>query len=297
MTFLRFDVCIISSILSFLAWPAVGQTQQSQPPAASTQPASAQGQSAVPDYPDPRTFTIGAFYWVIGPGQQPSNRGGNQAFDYETLADWGKPHNTPGVEATFPITRTGELHFEYFQGKGDGNQVLGAPAVDIFGANYIQGDYLATQFQFKSAKLYLDDLLFPHKFPVAKFRIKSLWEVEWVHIKETIDAPILDATLAAQGLAADSANVSHQIILPAFGLAAEYALTPHVLLRASLSGFGIPHKADIADAEATVSYRHGMWEIRGGGKAFHFKTSPNSPEYISATIAGAFVGIRWHWSL
>jgi hypothetical protein len=69
------------------------------------------------------------------------------------------------------------------------------------------------------------------------------------------------------------------------------------LLKASISGFGFPGRADIADAEATVSYRRGMWEIRGGGKAIHFKTSPNNNEYLSATFAGAFVGVRWHWSL
>jgi hypothetical protein len=297
LTFLRFGVCVFSSILSFMVLPAAGQTQQSQPPAASTQPAPAQGQAAVPDYPDPRTLTFGAFYWFPGPGQEPSYYGGSQAPDYRTLTNWGKPHDLPGIEVIFPITRTGELHFEYFRGKGDGNQTVSVPNVDIFGANYVQGDYLATQYQFQSAKLYLDDLLFPHKFPVAKFRLKSLWEVEWVQIKGTVDAPILDAELAALGQAADSADATHQIILPAFGLAAEYALSPHVLLRAAISGFGIPHHSNVADAEATIAYRHGMWEIRGGGKAFHFKTSPNNVEYVTGTIAGAFVGVRWHWSL
>jgi hypothetical protein len=297
LTFLRVHVCVFSSILLVLALPAVGQTQQSQPPAASTRPAPAQAQTAVPDYPDPRTLTIGAFYWIPAPGKEPSYYGGSQAPDYETLTNWGKPHNIPGIEVVFPITRTGELHFEYFRGKGDGNQNTSVPNLDVFGAGYVQGNYLATQYQFQSAKLYLDDLLFPHKFPVAKFRLKSLWEVEWVSIKGTIDAPIVDATLAAEDLAADSANASRQIILPTFGLAVEYALSPHILLRATLSGFGIPHHSDLADAEATISYRHGMWELRGGGKALHFKSSPNTDEYVAATVVGAFVGVRWHWSL
>jgi hypothetical protein len=242
-------------------------------------------------------LTIGAFYWVPLQGEQPSYYGGSQAPDYETLTHWGKPHNIPGLEAIFPITRTGELHFEYFRGKGDGNQIEPAANLDVFGAGYVQGNYLATQYQFQGAKLYLDDLLFPHKFPVARFRLKSLWEVEWVQIKGTIDAPYVDATLAAEGLASDSANASRNIVLPTFGIAAEYALTRHVLLRASLSGFGIPHHSDLADAEATISYRLGSWELRGGGKALHFKSSPNNTEYVSDTVAGAFVGVRWHWSL
>src|SRR5580658_5934240 len=233
LKFLRFDICVFSSIFLFLALPAVGQTQQSPPPA-SAQPAPAQSQTAVPDYPDPRTLTIGAFYWAGGPGQEPSYYGGSQAPDYETLTNWGKPHrNIPGLEGIVPITRTGEIHFEYFRGKGDGNQTTSVANLDVFGAGYVQGNYLATQYQFQSAKLYLDDLLFPHKFPVAKFRLKSLWEVEWVQIKGTIDAPLLDATLAAEGLASDSANAVRNVVLPTFGLAAEYALSRHVLLRAS----------------------------------------------------------------
>jgi hypothetical protein len=294
LTVLR-SVGWFSSLFAFsiLSLPAQGQTPvpPSPPPAPVQAPAQPTTQKAVPDYPDPRTFTLGAFYWITGPGTEPSYYGGSQAPDYETLTDWGKPKKAPGVEASLPITRTGELHFEYLRVKGDGNQASPA-TIDIFGGTYNPGDYLATQYQIQNAKFYLDDLLFPHKFPVAKFRLKSLWEVEWMQIKGTIDAPYIDAT----GVAA-SGSASHQIIYPAFGLAAEYALTPHVLLRAAATGFGLIHHADLWDAEATISYRRGMWEIRGGGKAFHFKTSPNSTEYVSATLAGAFVGLRWHWSL
>jgi hypothetical protein len=274
----------------------VGQTPQTTQTTQPPQPAPAPAQQAsqqrpAPDYPDPRTFTLGAFYWLTGPGTEPSVYGGSQAPDYETLTDLGRPHRSPGVEASIPITRTGELHLEYFRVKGDTNQY--APAnTDLFGGSYVTGDYLATQFQVQSAKLYLEDLLWPHKFPVAKFRVRSLWEVEWLQIKAAMDAPYIDAT----GVPAATSG-SRQIIFPVFGLSAEYAISPHVLLKASISGFGICDKADIADAEATISYRRGMWEIRGGGKAIHFKTSPNNTEYLAATFAGAFVGVRWHWSL
>jgi hypothetical protein len=289
----------------------MGQAPQGQPPAAPlaiptaqapAQPAPVQSQGtqpapqrAVPDYPEPRTLTLGAFYWITGPGTEPSYYGGKQALDFETLKDWGRPHKSPGIEASMPISRTGELHFEYFRTKGDGNQDAPA-ALDIFTYPYPQGTYLATQYQLQNARLYLDDLLWPHKFPVSKFRVKSLWEAEWTQIKGSIDAPYIDFAGAATGVTS-SVTASHQIIYPAFGLAAEYALTPHILLRAAATGFGIPHKAVIWDGEATVAYRLGMFEIRGGAKAFHFKTSPNSTEYAAATLTGAFVGLRWHWSL
>jgi hypothetical protein len=200
--------------------------------------------------------------------------------------------STPGIEISFPITRTGELHFEYFQAKGDGNQT--APTnLYLFGTAFNEGDYLATNYKIQDAKFYLDDLLFPHKFPVAKFRLKSLWEFQYVHTKTTIDAP----AYAANGGAPNTAIGTQQIFLPTFGIAAEYAPARHLLFRVDGSGFGIPHKAGIWDAEATISYRIGSWEIRGGGKAFYFKTSPNSDEYLSSTLVGAFVGLRWHWSL
>ncbi|HEX4137979.1 MAG TPA: hypothetical protein VHY84_25445 [Bryobacteraceae bacterium] len=265
---------------------------QSKPAATSAATSAPAPQKAVPDYPDPRTLTLGVSYWLTGPGTEPSVYGGNQALDYETLTDWGRPHRAPGIEASVPITRTGELHLEYFRLKGDGNQTASV-ATDVFGsAAYNPGDYLATQYQVQSAKLYLEDLLWPHKFPVAKFRVRSLWEVEWVQIKSTVDAPYIDAT----GVSA-STSATEQLILPAFGLSAEYAIAPHVLLKASASGFGLWHKADVWDAEATIGYRWRDWEIRGGAKTLHFKTSPNNTDYESGTFAGAFVGLRWHWSL
>jgi hypothetical protein len=217
--------------------------------------------------------------------------GGSQAVYYSTLSDLGKPGQSPEIELSYPITRTGTLNFEIFQTKGTGNQ--DAPAsLFIFGTGFNPGDYLATQYQILASKIYLDDLLFPHKFPVAKFRLKSLWEFQYIHMKNTLDAPYLD-----QSAAPETAIGTKQIFLPAFGIAAEYAVSPHVLLRVDGVGFGIPHKADIWDASATISYRRGAWELVAGGKGFHFKTSPNSTEYLVDTITGAFVGVRWHWSL
>jgi len=304
LTFRRFDTCVLSVLFALPLLSVSGRAQTPPAPAAPTAvrvptapptPAPVRAtpaQPAGPDYPDPRTLTVGIFYWMTLPVAQPNLYGGSQVFDYETLRNLGKVRSgSPGIEVSLPITRTGELHFEYFLAKGDGNQNAPA-ALDLFGTSFNQGDVLATQYQIQDSKIYLDDLLFPHKFPVAKFRLKSLWEFQYVHMKSTIDAPYVDSTGVQE-----TAEGTKQIFLPTFGLAAEYAIAKHVLLRADASGFGLPHKSDLWDAEATVSYRRGMWEIVAGGKAFHLKTSPNSDEYLSDTLAGAFVGLRWHWSL
>jgi hypothetical protein len=291
LTFLRFDVCALSSIFVFLTLPATGQTPAT--PAAQT-PAPAAPTRPVPDYPDPRTFTLGAFYWATGPGKETSYYGGSQATDYETLTDWGRAHRSPGIEVSIPISRTGEIHAEYFRTQGDGNQTA-STLIDVLGNQYAQGDYLATAYEIQSVKLYLDDLLFPHKFPVAKFRLKAQYGIEYVRVKGALDAPVLDVTLETLG-ESSAGTSSQQVIYPDFGIAAEYALSAHVLFRADTSGFAFPHHAVLWDAEATIAYRHNSWEIRGGGKAFHVKTSPNSVEFSSTTLAGAFVGLRYHWS-
>ena len=138
-------------------------------------------------------------------------------------------------------------------------------------------------------------MLHPFKFPVEKFRLKSLWEVQYISVKTTVDAPLKEITTDSSGTPIpNTAAGSRQVILPTFGLAAEYAIAPHVLLRAAASGFGIPYRADIWDAEGTISYRHNKWEILGGVKALHFKTSPQNDEYIAGTLSGGYVGVRWH---
>lgn len=296
MTFIRFDVRVFPLAIALMALPVMAQVTPETSPPQSPQATPAAPKTTVPDYPEPRTFTIGVFYWLTQ-GGQPSIMGGSQAFDYSTIKDLGKPKDTPGVDLSFPITRTGELKFEYSRLKGDGNQTA-TRAIDLFTTTINAGDYLATAYTVQHAKFYLDDLLFPHKFPVAKFRLKSLWEVQWVQIKNTIDAPYVDAQgIISNSGVTETASGTKSVILPTFGLAAEYALSPHVLVRVDGSGFGLYHKANMWDANATISYRQGAVEVVGGAKALHFKTSPNSNEYESATFTGAFVGLRYHWGL
>lgn len=260
-----------------------GQSTASPPPA----PAAAKE----PDYPDPRTFTLGVFYWLTGPGANPNIGTGHSSLDYETLDGLGKAHRSPGVVASMPITRTGSLHLEVFLTKGDANQI--APATtDVFSTPITKGDYLATRYQVKGAKLYLDDLLYPHRFPVSRLRFKSLWGIEYLGITSSVDEPRYD--LANVGQTTFPAAGSKNIILPSFGAAAEYALTKHILFRIDASGFGLYHRADFWDANATLSWRIGHVEVFAGGKELHFKSSPQGSEFFIGTLSGAFVGVSWH---
>src|SRR5205814_8527304 len=123
---------------------------------------------------------------------------------------------------------------------------------------------------------------------------RSLWEVQYVQIKSTIDAPLAPTTDSEGNPISTTGQGSRQTVLPTFGIAAEYAIAPHLLLRADASGFGLRHRSEIWDAEGLIAWRRGHLEVVGGGKTFHVKTSPNNTEYLSATVAGAFIGVRWH---
>ena len=90
------------------------------------------------------------------------------------------------------------------------------------------------------------------------------------------------------------ATGTKSVVLPTFGIAAEYALTPHLLFRVDASGFGLPHKSNLWDAHATLSFRVGSVEIQAGAKMLHAKSGPGSLEYESATVEGVFGGVIWH---
>jgi hypothetical protein len=250
----------------------------------------------VPDYPDPRTFTIGIFGWLTLPLNKVDLTGGAAATTYSTLDQLGKQHTTtPGVTASVPLTRTGELHFEGFLAKGDGTQDSPANTAP-FSTAYNKGDFLSTQYQITALKLSYEDLLYPFKFPVSKFRLRSLWEVQYISLNGTFDAPLKPITTDSSGdIISNTISGSKAVIFPTFGVAAEYAVSPHVLLRADASAFGIPHHAEIWDAEGLVSYRRKALEFRGGFKVLHFKTSPQADEYYTDTLAGGFVGVVYHW--
>jgi hypothetical protein len=272
--------------------PEQPQQQPQQPPPIDT---SLKKNPAVPDYPDPRTLTFGAFYWLALPVNKLDVIGGKTAAGYGTLDNLGKEHFAPAVEVSVPLTRTAVIRFEAFLAKGDGTQ--DAPATTApFGTSYNKGDFLSTQYQITGFKLSYDDLLYPYKYPVAKFRLKSLWEVQYIAVQSTFDAPLKPVTTDSSGnIISNSVSGTKNVILPTFGIAAEYAISPHVLLRAEASGFGIPHHSYVYDGQAYVAWRRQKLEIRAGFKALGLKTSPNTDQYFRDLISGGYVGILYHW--
>ena len=288
MTFCYRAVLMFAGLLPMIA--ADAQTSAVQTPAQEApkaEAAAASTQSKVPDYPDPRTLTFGINYWFTGPGENTGLLNGRLAVDNTQLVDLGKARQTPGVEISMPITRTGVVHFEGFQVHGTGNQNAPSDATYWATTPATKGTYLATGYRIRGPKLYLDDRFFPHKFPVGRFRVKSLIGMQVLQISNRIDEPFASSLTFALG--------SKTLFLPSLGMAAEYAVAKHVLFRIEGSGFGMYHKSDMWDAAATVAVRRGHVEFVGGAKALHFKTTPAKTEYLTGTLAGGFVGARWHF--
>jgi hypothetical protein len=246
----------------------------------------------VPDYPDPRGFTLGAYYFGTVPGQGPDLRAGKQATENAQILGLGKERNGIGVFASVPVSRTTELRFEGFKTKGNGNQTLPADNF-ILGNQFYQGDLLSNAYRIVSGKFWVDDLLWPHKFPVAKFRVKAIYGIRYLAVKGAVDAPLQLPPGATVAGAYGSGN--KQVVLPAFGLAPEYAISRHVLLRIEGSGFGLPHRSALWDGEGTISWRKARWEVFGGGKAVGFKTSPKKDFYYSGQVYGGIFGLKYHW--
>jgi hypothetical protein len=93
----------------------------------------------------------------------------------------------------------------------------------------------------------------------------------------------------------NTANGSKRLFYPSLGLELEEALGRHFRWEVKGSGFGIPHHANIWDAQADLVLRVRDFEVLAGEKAFHFETSPKADEYFTDTLSGAFVGLRYYF--
>jgi hypothetical protein len=186
----------------------------------------------------------------------------------------------------------------YFRTQGGGNTVAGPPAYNkgflVWGANFSQGDLIATSYTLQNVKISLDYLSWPFPVNNARFRLKTLWEVQYTTIRSSADAVYAPQVDSSGNAIQTSGTGSDWFIWPTFGLGMEYMISRHFRFEAKGSGFAIPHHATIWDTEAFFAYRFGSWELDFGGKAFHFKTSPKHPQYMFSTMPGAFVGVRWY---
>jgi hypothetical protein len=257
--------------------------QAQTPPQPAPPKPAAQAQSGYENIES--VWSISLFYWR--PDGQPLMRGGKESTNppAQALDLPGKPKGTPGVILTFPTGRSNRLEVSAFETRGSGNTVAGRE-LTFFGETFDQGDLLTADYRVRNAKVSWNYLSYPYPPLDAKFRIKTLWEVQYTSIRSVITAPLSENMTQAKG--------SRSIIYPTLGLGMELVPSPkHFRVEIKGSGMGFPHRAALWDAEGSAVVRIGNLEIFGGGKAFHFKTSPQKDQYMLGTLWGPYGGIRW----
>lgn len=265
---------------------AQNQPPTPAPPTPQQTPAPTSAPPAIsvddPDYGEP----FSGFLWLTSgtgnllPGKVAA------APQNQKLALPGARPRSPGGSVSMPGGKFNHLELSYFQADGSGTSTATTP-LSLFGNNVPQGDVISTTYRVREAQLTWNYLNWPVPPEDSKWRLRTLWSFHYVSDSVTVDAPY-------------EANVNFQpphgtrnIFYPSFGIELEYIPSKHVYFQGKAWGFGLPHRADIADAEGELGVRIKHFEIFAGYKYFHLKTSPQSDQYFVQTLKGELGGIRW----
>jgi hypothetical protein len=220
------------------------------------------------------------------PSGGPSLIGGTNSVNAlaQTLGELGKPSQANGILLTLRAKGPTRLELSYWDMRNT-SDLIAPRDLSVFGANISAGDYLAVDYRIRSAKLSWNYLSYPVPTLDAKLRIKTLFEVQYTTMTPGIVFPFkVDLPV----------KTTSRILLPTFGLGAEYVLSPkHFRMEARFSGFGLPGHSVIWDGEGSLVGRFGSVEIFGGMKGYHFRTSTKTDIYMDATLWGPNAGLRW----
>lgn len=307
---LRLSLCL-GICLAFWAAPGGAQQKQPEQPTAPppTNPLDVRIQAPPtlpPKAPDVRQ--PGETGWFVTadsffPTQKPVfDKGRGATFDTSSQISLpGTPKLAGGVELGIALGLHNALRFSYFETTASGNATT-AGARQIWDQNYAAGTYLSTNYKLQSGKVSFDFLSWPYPVESRRFRLKTLWQVQYTSMRTSFDAPLLPLFDSNGIPLVDSSgnpisyngNGSHWFISPEIGLGASYFSGRHLRFEANAAGFTIPHHNTVWDADATANIHYGHMELRLGAKAFHFKTSSGAQFYDHGTMFGPFVGIRWY---
>jgi hypothetical protein len=280
-----FPASIIAACL-LLEINVAGQAPEAGPPQATPAPTvENKATKVIPNVPDDPTdgFSIGVFYWLTdGPA---TLLGGDQSAQpsVQTLDLPRFKRQTPGIRISTPAGKYNRLVISGFQAKGSG-QTTATQDSNFFGNSFPLGDKLQVDYRVRNVKISWDYLLYPAP-PTAKLRYKALFEFQYVSAKPTISAPL--------DFNATTATGSRNIYLPTLGVGADFVPSKNFRLEVRGSGMGFPGKSYIVDAEASAVFRVSHIEVAGGGRYFHFRTSPNSDQFIRGTLFGPYISLRY----
>lgn len=311
MKSIRTGSLCLCALLCATAW---GQSQQQPPPEERQAPpgSASRPRLSEPPPPPPKLPDVrqpGETGWWAGldvwfPTQHPVfDKGKAAAFSESSLVTLpGKPKYAEGAELGVAVGLHNTLRFEYFETRANGNIESTADTLHLWTQTYDPGTYLSSTYRLQHAKISFDYLTWPYPVESRKFRLKTLWQIQYTSIRTAFDAPkapIFDAQgniiVDASGNPISYAGIgSRWFISPEFGLEAQYYRGRHFRWEASGSGFAFPGRNNVWEAETTANVRYGHMELRFGAKGFHYKTSSQAEFYSHGTIGAAFVGVRWY---
>ncbi len=235
-------------------------------------------------------FSIGIFGWY-----NPSHfhlRNGQGAVSTANPADLnygGKNQPTPGIEFSAPAGKYNALRISYFRTQGHGATVTPI-AIRAFDQDYASGTSVSTKYKMQEAKVSWEYLSWPYPASEKSFRFKTLWGAQFISMDSTLDAPIYDAANNTD----TTAVKKHWLIYPSLGVGIEKRFSRNLKWELKGEGFALPSRTQLWDAQTDVAIRGSRIEVLIGGRVLHFRTSPQKPEYIYATMPGGFVEFRWH---
>lgn len=281
------------------------------PDAVQEQPAAPTGPNIsaapqLPKYPDVRMpgesgWSLGAMAWV--PKEHPVfNRGRAAFFPQQSLVTMqGSPKYAEGADIGIALGLHNALRISWFTARAAGN-LTNANDLTLWNQTYIAGTYLSTNYTVQNFKMSFDYLSWPYPVESRRFRLLTLWQIQYTSVKSAFDAPklpLVDASgnpyIDANGnLISYAGSGSRWFLSPTFGLGAHEYITKNFRFEINGDGFTVPRHWTIWDADASLNYRVGHIEVRGGIKAFHYKTSTAAEFYLHNTMISPMVSVRWY---
>jgi hypothetical protein len=257
----------------------------------------------VPDVRQPSEtgWWAGVSAWL--PRQHPYEAKGRGAAFTESglITLQGTPKYAESAELGFAVGLHNAIRLTYFETRASGSTRTPVD-LHLWDQTYTAGTLVTTDYRLQNGKLSFDYLSWPYPVEARRFRFKTLWQVQWTNIRTGFDAPelpitdenglpLVDAsgnqiTYAGQG--------SRWFISPELGLGVAYFGGRRFRVEANAAGFTIPHHNSVWDADGSLNFRQGHFELRVGARGFHFKTSTNAEQYMRGTMYSGFIGLRWY---
>jgi hypothetical protein len=238
-------------------------------------------------------LSIEPIYWFVKGIPVLRGGAGDTNTDPGNLDYTGKLNRSPGARISIPVSKNATIRVSYFKANSFTGVTKAPVNLNLFNQAVAGGDLLSTIADMESFKLSYDYLTYFWKGRSSELRLKTLYEVQRISVNNEVDDFQVDTTGALINI--NPIIASQSVFLPTFGLGLEHTLSRHFRWEARGSGFGLPHRGDIVDAEAQVAFRYSHFELLGGGRWLHFKTTPKAAQYNVESMYGPYVSLRYYW--